>query len=351
MTHLSETRRGWLHHCRLWLLIGALALASGVWAMTPPDQLSVAIAEQRRLVAEQPRNAAAFSDLGNLLILDDRPEAAQEAYLWALELDPSLLPAHFNLALLQQSRGQLDDALVHYRHVVELDVSHAWAYYQIGRLYEQKGKRLEAIDAYARAFSLDPNLAFDDVNPQVIDSRLVTQALLTAYRDNQHRDSVPRLYDDAARIANILLPTSLTRDGTPGSDAGATAEDARAAGRPPVQPAGTPLPPADDTPGTDPTVSGEPTEPSPSATRPSPPNAGSAPDGRALGTEDLEGVSINQASPQPGAEAPRGGTRSRAPGRSNPSVTQPARPARFRPSRASNARLEPVLVHPVAPAG
>src|SRR5207244_12716350 len=96
---------------------------------------------------------------------------------------------------------------------------HACAYYPIGSLHEIAGRETKAIDAYSRAFALDPQLAFRDVNPLVVDSKLVTQAMLKAYRQGSRPPEVPKIYDDPNRIASLLVPPPAT----PAPDATETA--------------------------------------------------------------------------------------------------------------------------------
>ena len=67
---------------------------------------------------------------------------------------------------------------------MKLEPSHAWAHYQIGTIYEAWGQQSKAVDSYARAFALDPQLAFPEVNPHIVENKLVTQAMLRAYRND-----------------------------------------------------------------------------------------------------------------------------------------------------------------------
>jgi hypothetical protein len=181
-------------------LIAITALAA-----VPPN-LAKAVEEQRRLAIERPQDATVFNDLGNLLILAARPEEAEAAYRRAVELDPQKLSALFNLARLLQERGELREALRFYRKVVEVEPRHAWAHYQIGTLREGWGQEEEAIESYATAFALEPQLTFSDVNPHLVENRLVTQAILRAYRSEYVPPQAPMVYEDRARIADLLVP-------------------------------------------------------------------------------------------------------------------------------------------------
>src|SRR6185295_3010798 len=145
------------------LAIACIAAAVVAALAAVPPNLGKAIEEQRRLISERPQDPAVYNDLGNLLILASRPEEAEEAYRKAVEIAPDRVSALFNLALLQQQRGELREALHLYRRVLEIQPQHAWAWYQIGTLYEHWRWEGRAVDAYANAFRIDPQLAFPEV--------------------------------------------------------------------------------------------------------------------------------------------------------------------------------------------
>jgi tetratricopeptide (TPR) repeat protein len=188
-------------------LVAALAVAAVAAFAAVPANLNKALESQRRLVTERPQDPAALNDLGNLLLLADQPEQAEEAYRKALELDPQKVTALFNLALLQQQRGERREALRLYKKVVEVQPGHAWAYYQLGTLYEGWDQESKAVEHYARAFALDPQLAFKEVNPHIVENQLVTQAMIRAYgKGGNQPPQVPKAFDEPGRIAKMLVP-------------------------------------------------------------------------------------------------------------------------------------------------
>lgn len=190
-----------------WILAAALTGLAAIAAIAAvPPNLARTLEEQRRLVAERPNDPAVYNDLGNLLLLVPQPAEAEDAYRKAVELDPNKVSALFNLGVLLQERGELRDAYKLHRRVVKLEPRHAWAHYQIGAIQERWGEDSDAIEAYARAFSLDPQLAFPEVNPHIVENRLVTQAMLKAYRSDYSQPVVPQVYDEPGRIANLLVP-------------------------------------------------------------------------------------------------------------------------------------------------
>ena len=185
---------------------GALVAAGLAASLAlPPPNIERAVGAQRALVAQE-ETAERYNDLGNLLLLADDAEGALAAYERALELDETLVSAHYNLGLLLQQLGRERTALRHLREVVELSPEHAQAWFQIGVLHEAAGAEGPAVRAYARAYLLDPRLSFSDVNPQVLDSRLTTRALLEAQDGLSTAAEAPLAYAEPRRIAGLLLP-------------------------------------------------------------------------------------------------------------------------------------------------
>jgi tetratricopeptide (TPR) repeat protein len=227
-----------VHRRTAWILVASLAVLAAIAAVAAvPPNLSKAIEAQQRLAAERPNDAAVYNDLGNLLLLVPRPQEAEAAYRKALELDPNKASAHYNLGLLLQQRGEEREAMKHYEQTVKLEPRHAWAHYQMGTLHERWGQESRAVDDYAQAFALDPQLAFPEVNPQIVDNKLVTEAMLRAYKSDYAPPQAPKVYEDPARIANLLV----TMPETAGKEQVANAPQ-RQPGTPPAnrqqQPAG-----------------------------------------------------------------------------------------------------------------
>ncbi len=188
------------------VVLTVAALVTAVALAAVPPNLTKAVEAQRRVATERPQDAGVHNDLANLLLLADQPEEAEAAYRRAIELDPRKVSALFNLGLLLQQRGEVREALRLYREVVEVDPRHAWAHYQIGTLYEGWNQDGKAIGWYARAFALDSQLAFREVNPHIVENSLVTEAMLHAYQNDVEMPQAPKVYDEPGRIASLLVP-------------------------------------------------------------------------------------------------------------------------------------------------
>jgi tetratricopeptide (TPR) repeat protein len=81
---------------------------------------------------------------------------ARAAATKALQLDPSLAPAHLALGLLATSDYNWAEAQAQYQASLRLDPSCAECYHQYGRLIEMLGRNDEALVQVNQAIELDP---------------------------------------------------------------------------------------------------------------------------------------------------------------------------------------------------
>ncbi len=236
-----------MHRRTSWTIVSILVALGVIAAITAtaavPPNLARTIEAQRRLAAERPQDAAVLNDLGNLLLMVPQPAEAEAAYRKAVEIDPDKVSALFNLGLLLQQRGELREAHGLYRRVVKLEPGHAWAHYQLGSVYEAWDQESRAIESYAKAFALDPQLAFPEINPHIVENSLVTEAMLRAYKNGGTQPQAPRIYDEPSRIAGMLVPTPAPPQSET-DQAAANAQQQQQQGASGRQPANTARPPA-----------------------------------------------------------------------------------------------------------
>ena len=193
-----------------WILLFSLwALAWPNLANSPPN-LENTLAAQNERVSEDPRDPVAWNDLGNLLVVAQRFDEAEQAYRQALALAPGDTSARFNLALLLHQVGRTNDASQELEQLLEIDTHHAWGHYQLGVIHAEKKDRTQALEHYARAFAYDPALTFAENNAHIIDNPLFGEALLMSQR---YADSpttrVPRQYGEPSRILDLMLEDQL----------------------------------------------------------------------------------------------------------------------------------------------
>jgi tetratricopeptide (TPR) repeat protein len=104
-----------------------------------------AVVAYRQAADENPRNAAAWINLGRLLHVLGKTAEAEEVYRRALGhagLDPLLL---FNQAVLLEDVGKTEPALAAYQAALAGDPDLADCHYNLARLYESLGRQQHAI--------------------------------------------------------------------------------------------------------------------------------------------------------------------------------------------------------------
>lgn len=266
-----------------WLALALLVAAGATTvALTSTPDLGRALAAQRILVEENPYDASAFNDLGNLLTLADDEAGAEEAYRRAVELAPEAISPRYNLGLLLQNDRRYREALAEFQVVLDNAPDHAWALYQVGAVYEVQGQTARAIRWYGHAFALDPRLAFAEYNPSVIENDLVDEAMLRGYRHEGARPLAPRVYEEPSRIQALMLPEPPESPGESGSDEAAAME--------------------------------QPEPPMGGAAEPPQPGSASGPD--TLDPDDLDSRQVNQATSGGSSQRFRSKSRARSQGRS-----------------------------------
>lgn len=199
----------------------ALVCAPLLLGATPTAQLAGAVSAQRQLVAEQPDNAGALNDLGNLLAELGEVVEAEEAYRRAVELAPDLPEPAFNLSLLLAADGRPREARKLLQAMLRDHPRHAWGHYQLGTLLQAAGNRDRALRSYREAFRLDPSLSDPRVNPHVLDNSLATAAMLEAFSMSASAATSQRIYVEPERVKGLLLPPL-----APMADGEAPAEEA-----------------------------------------------------------------------------------------------------------------------------
>lgn len=118
----------------------------------------------RKTAAKEPRDCIDQYNLGLLYQRMGKLEEAEKAYREALILDPAYVKTHNNLGLLYQRMGRDEEAQVSYTEALRLDPAFSWAYSNLGSLYKKMGKYEEAEKAYREALRLDPSDAIAEYN-------------------------------------------------------------------------------------------------------------------------------------------------------------------------------------------
>jgi tetratricopeptide (TPR) repeat protein len=82
------------------------------------------------------------------LVSQQRARENFKRHLEIATLNPADASAHYNLGLIYQQRGQLDEARRSFARAVEIDPSEIDAHYQLGRISREQGRLAEAIQHF-----------------------------------------------------------------------------------------------------------------------------------------------------------------------------------------------------------
>ena len=89
---------------------------------------------------------------------------AEEAYLQAIELDPSNKIAQYNLGVLEEDKGPGNRAEEYYRNALEIDPNFVPALFNLAVRRDVAGHPQEAADLYRKVIELDPAMAKAHLN-------------------------------------------------------------------------------------------------------------------------------------------------------------------------------------------
>jgi tetratricopeptide (TPR) repeat protein len=120
-------------------------------------ELEMAEVHYRESLAIEPQ-AAIYSDLGFVLERQGMPEDAAVAYRKALELDPELHSAHYNLGASLARSGEYEEAEIHLLAALER-IRNTQTYTGLGIVQWQQGREDEAILNLKAAIEADPKNA------------------------------------------------------------------------------------------------------------------------------------------------------------------------------------------------
>ena len=101
-----------------------------------------------------PETPSYWVDLGGLLATYGNYPAAIKAYEKALELDPSSLAAHYNLALAHMELGQMDQALDNVNKAIGMAPDQHHYYYARARILLLSDRTGEALEDFRKAADL-----------------------------------------------------------------------------------------------------------------------------------------------------------------------------------------------------
>lgn len=149
--------------------------------LDPRSPLDAHIEQTIAALRVHPHNAALHNQMGQLLREKGFPKDSEREFERAVNDDPQLYSAWYNLGLVRQARGDWTGARFAYERTLHYRKGHSAALFQMGLIEEQRGHMNAALDYYAKAFNINHELLDVRVNPRILDSKLVGLSLLKLY--------------------------------------------------------------------------------------------------------------------------------------------------------------------------
>jgi len=155
--HVSQAWRG-----RVGVSVGASVLILGVlmslaWRQTSVWQNSESL--WVHALACVPRNAVAHNNLGSVMMFRGQLSDAITHYRQSLEIDPTYIEAHNNLGVALVAQGNVEQGIAQYQMALELQPNIAKAWVNLGVALALRGRTDEAIANYRKALELKPDFA------------------------------------------------------------------------------------------------------------------------------------------------------------------------------------------------
>ncbi|MFQ5827588.1 MAG: tetratricopeptide repeat protein [Candidatus Methylomirabilia bacterium] len=153
-------------------------------------QLDRAVEEYQKSIAADPRNPAAFNNLGVALKESGRLDQAIEAFEQALALDPKYEKALNNLGVIRYRKGQYREAIDLFKQALRINPANVESHTNLGIIFLLAERHNDALEAFGEALRYDPTLAEAHYNV----------ALLWERRG--HREKAERHYQKFVELAS-----------------------------------------------------------------------------------------------------------------------------------------------------
>jgi cytochrome c-type biogenesis protein CcmH/NrfG len=128
----------------------------------PSARSSIEVASQiqtlKEIIKKDPKNLAAWVELGNLYFDTDQPKEAIEAYRQYLAIKPDNPDVRTDMGIMYRKLGEFDRAIEEFRKAAQNDPKHVNSRYNLGLvLLHDKGDMKAAIKAWEDYLKVDPS--------------------------------------------------------------------------------------------------------------------------------------------------------------------------------------------------
>ena len=123
------------------------------------------------------------------IVSNQRARAAFKQNLEAATINPRDSSAHYNLGLIHQQRGELNEARERFQRAIEIDADELDAHYQLGRIARAQNRPAEAIGHFEQVVQRDQSHAQNEI------WREIGATYLAAGQYGDARDALERFLD------------------------------------------------------------------------------------------------------------------------------------------------------------
>jgi protein O-GlcNAc transferase len=120
------------------------------------EDLDLSEKHYRASIAADPKHAAAYTNLGTLMQNRGNMQEAVVLYRHALRLKPDCAATYTNLGVTLQDQGQIAEAIAANAFAIQLNPKMAPSYNNLARAHEAQHDYVTAMEAYQDAMAVDP---------------------------------------------------------------------------------------------------------------------------------------------------------------------------------------------------
>ncbi len=169
--------------------------------LDPNNLLDQAIQRDLNALKSNPRASSTHNELGTYLFAKGFPKDAQLEFERSVYSDKRFYPGWYNLGLVRASLGDFSGAERAFDETLHYKPGHAAAHFQLGLLEEKRGHNNAAVEHYARSFAINHAMLDPKINPRIVDTQLIDEALLKLYPTSEVRSTIrfaprPHAYTD-----------------------------------------------------------------------------------------------------------------------------------------------------------
>jgi tetratricopeptide (TPR) repeat protein len=124
-----------------------------------PGDLAQALEHYRAALAAKPADPELLANIGQILVAMNKPAEAAPFLEQAVEAEPFVITARFDLAVAYARSGRLQEAVEQYQALMQSNTADMRVAHNLGLALRQLGRNAEAAAAFQRATAVAPDQA------------------------------------------------------------------------------------------------------------------------------------------------------------------------------------------------